>query len=355
VYEDATVNLTDVEYVEARQAFAVVGSAGVFLYSSNNGATWINRRVNTTKTLHAIGDGFGLIYVSGDSGFTARTFDGTSWVILPATTTARLTCCAVPRFDNVIVAGDGGTLRHSTNYGANWTPRSLGTTANFNTVFYAGIAGSGGKGWAAGDSGRMFRTTDNGTTWQPLATGTTRSIRDMVFLEPAGFSQSSALNDTGAIVGEGGLVRYTTNGGTTWLSDRGLDTLTTRSINFITIVDSHTVAVGGDGIVMYTSDLTLTGVGSQPTTSSYAYSLLQNYPNPFNPTTHIRFRVQRTGSASLVVYDLLGREIATLVNEPLEAGEHERTLDAKGLPSGIYFYRLRIGEFTDVKKMVLAK
>jgi len=58
---------------------------------------------------------------------------------------------------------------------------------------------------------------------------------------------------------------------------------------------------------------------------------------------------------SLKVYDVLGREVATLVNERLEAGEHERTLDAKGLSSGVYFYRLRIAEFTDVKKMVLAK
>lgn len=368
VYRDTAKILNDVIYFPTPNAFGVVGSAGLFLYSSNNGITWINRSVSTTKTLYAVASSSGITYVAGDSGFIAWTLGyGTAWTIRPAATTARLTSVCIPRFDNALVCGTGGVIQHSSNYGNSWAVRNLGTTATFNKVYYAGLAGQGGKGWAAGDSGKMFRTTDNGATWQPLATGTTRSIRDIYFVEPLP-SLSSALNDTGAIVGDGGLIRYTTNGGTTWRSDRGLDTLTNLSLSFISIVDSHTVAVGGNGILMYTSDRTLTTVGSRATGLPDRHALSQNLPNPFNPSTKIRFsirspldRVQGSGASlttrfvSLRVFDLLGREVATLVNEHLDAGEHERTLDARALPSGVYFYRLRVGEFTDVKKMVLAK
>jgi hypothetical protein len=103
------------------------------------------------------------------------------------------------------------------------------------------------------------------------------------------------------------------------------------------------------------------------------FLLFQNYPNPFNPTTAIRFSVpppavgnlvsisgrdgQMPGASHvrLVVYDILGREVATLVNEILKPGRYERTLDARGMASGVYFYRLEFGKFVSVKKMLLLR
>jgi len=96
------------------------------------------------------------------------------------------------------------------------------------------------------------------------------------------------------------------------------------------------------------------------------YSLSQNYPNPFNPTTTIKYRIplsppllkgesEAGGFVSLKVYDVLGNEIVTLVNKELPAGEYEVEFSAKGLPSGIYFYQLRAGNFVETKKMVLMK
>jgi hypothetical protein len=85
------------------------------------------------------------------------------------------------------------------------------------------------------------------------------------------------------------------------------------------------------------------------------FSLAQNYPNPFNPSTRIKYQVASNSRVSLVVYDILGNEIETLVNEVKPAGTYEVTWYAENLPSGVYFYQLRAGSFVDTKKMILLK
>lgn len=86
-----------------------------------------------------------------------------------------------------------------------------------------------------------------------------------------------------------------------------------------------------------------------------SYFLDQNYPNPFNPTTNIEFRIADFGFVSLKVYDILGNEIVTLVNEEKPAGEYEVEFSAAELPSGIYFYQLKAGDYVQTKKMVLLR
>lgn len=85
------------------------------------------------------------------------------------------------------------------------------------------------------------------------------------------------------------------------------------------------------------------------------YSLSQNYPNPFNPTTEINYQISVNSLVTLKVYDVLGREIRTLVNALRNAGAYTAQFDGTGLPSGVYFYRIRAGNFTDMKKLVLMK
>lgn len=85
------------------------------------------------------------------------------------------------------------------------------------------------------------------------------------------------------------------------------------------------------------------------------YTLSQNYPNPFNPVTNIKFSIPNTGIVKLVVFDILGREVATLVNETKTAGSYVVDFDASSLSSGAYFYRLESGNYTETKKMLLVK
>ena len=86
-----------------------------------------------------------------------------------------------------------------------------------------------------------------------------------------------------------------------------------------------------------------------------AYEVMQNYPNPFNPSTNIRYGLPRKSQVTLSVFNTLGQEVANLVHGEYEAGYHEITFDASGLPSGVYFYRLKAGDFMQTKKSLMLR
>jgi hypothetical protein len=99
----------------------------------------------------------------------------------------------------------------------------------------------------------------------------------------------------------------------------------------------------------------VTGISSNQTTVPTKYSLSQNYPNPFNPVTKINFALPKAGFVTLKIYDMLGKEVRTLVNEYKTASNYSVEFNASALSSGVYFYKISTNEFTDVKKMMLIK
>jgi len=102
-------------------------------------------------------------------------------------------------------------------------------------------------------------------------------------------------------------------------------------------------------------DSNTTAVNLNNSNISGYYSLMQNYPNPFNPGTVIKYSIQNPGLVQLKVYDVLGREVSTLINEIKYAGNYEAVFDGSNLPSGIYLYRLEAGNYSAVKKLLLLK
>jgi hypothetical protein len=96
-------------------------------------------------------------------------------------------------------------------------------------------------------------------------------------------------------------------------------------------------------------------IGSEGSAMPSEYSLSQNYPNPFNPTTTIAFNLAKSSHTTLTVYNLLGQKVATLLDKEMVSGAHQVTFEQKKLASGVYFYQLRSGDFTKIKKMVLMK
>ena len=113
---------------------------------------------------------------------------------------------------------------------------------------------------------------------------------------------------------------------------------------------------------IYGRDFWLVKTGVDPTVAEplfgampEKYALRQNYPNPFNPTTRITFDLTQTGHVSLKVFDLLGREVATLVDDVRAVGSHAVMFDGSGLASGIYLCCLQVGEWSQTRKMVLLK
>jgi len=99
----------------------------------------------------------------------------------------------------------------------------------------------------------------------------------------------------------------------------------------------------------------VTGISQNGTSVPDNFSLSQNYPNPFNPVTNIKFNLPKSGTVRLVVFDVMGREVATMINENMNAGSYTADFDASSLSSGIYFYKLITADFTDTKKMMLVK
>jgi hypothetical protein len=86
-----------------------------------------------------------------------------------------------------------------------------------------------------------------------------------------------------------------------------------------------------------------------------SYELSQNYPNPFNPNTTIKFEIPKDGLVTLKIYDILGAEVATLVNEEKSVGRYEVNFNASSLASGVYLYRIQVNDFVNTKKMILMK
>jgi len=134
--------------------------------------------------------------------------------------------------------------------------------------------------------------------------------------------------------------------------------LSTFSDQGLTLNDVHQFKFVGNGTVYldnyyFTSSLSSVEevTGAFPTT----YALEQNYPNPFNPSTRISFSMLEANNVTLKVYDLLGQEVATLINEFMNAGKFEVSFDASDLPTGTYIYSISAGNFSSVKKMMLVK
>jgi hypothetical protein len=246
-----------------------------------------------------------------------------------------------------------GQFLKTTNAGINWNGYLMNSGWFVNNFDFQ----NGGIIYASGVAGMIRKSTNNGVNWFNLNANTTINTRKIFFSNP----------QTGWIVGDSGLIKRTTNGGLNWENQNsGTNTI----LNSVYFINSNTgFAVGDSGILLKTTTGgVLTGFTGNETEIPTSYSLSQNYPNPFNPTTNIKFSIVSSPHVlggdlvQLKVYDVMGREVQTLVNESLKPGTYEATFDGSSLTSGVYFYKLIIrhggsttGGFTETKKMLLLK
>ncbi len=127
-----------------------------------------------------------------------------------------------------------------------------------------------------------------------------------------------------------------------------------EEIQDITILDGHVLTTSNYRFRVYSCDALL-GTTEYPKTIPHEYALHDAYPNPFNPTTTIGYDLAQAGQVTLVVYNLVGQHVATLVNGTMNAGRHSVVFDATVLPSGMYVCRIEAGGFSAMQKMVLLK
>jgi photosystem II stability/assembly factor-like uncharacterized protein len=187
----------------------------------------------------------------------------------------------------------------------------------------------------------IIKTTDGGNSWFEMTFSSSP-----YFVQGIGFA-----NDTlGWIGGNSTLPSYqTTNGGETW----NPYPIGIRLNRFRMINDTLGYAAGAT-VHKYISHKT-TGFESELNLATKDFHLYQNYPNPFNPVTNMSFVISYSSFVSLKVYDVLGNETALLLNEEKQPGYYQLTFDAGSLPSGIYFYKLLVGNNFVTKKMLLIK
>jgi hypothetical protein len=113
--------------------------------------------------------------------------------------------------------------------------------------------------------------------------------------------------------------------------------------------------IGTWGLAVYREGGVIIGVEKEKESLPHQFVLYQNYPNPFNPTTTIEFDIPERTNVKLVIYDILGREVETLIDKELEPGKYKLNFTATDLPSGVYFYILKTPKFTKTNKMLLIK
>jgi hypothetical protein len=233
--------------------------------------------------------------------------------------------------------GDGIFL--STDSGTSWTVATAGLTCP--SVW--SLAVSGPNLYAGTDSGGVFLSTDNGSRWTAASTGLTNAdIR------------AFAVAGTDIVAGTaGGGVFLSTNCGTRWTEvNSGLTNVYMLSL----AVTGTNLFAGSEGGGVWRRPLSeIVSVGLASGRLSRGFALVQNYPNPFNPCTTIRYALPNASRVTLLVYDLLGRQVSGLVNGKMEAGIHDVTFDGSSLASGMYFYRLQTGDFVATKRLVLQR
>ena len=164
-----------------------------------------------------------------------------------------------------------------------------------------------------------------------------------------------AVRDTNLFAGTyGGGVFMSANNGTSWTEvNYGLGN---TQVSSLTVSDTNLFA-GTYSSNVWRSPLSemITSVEGSSIGLPIGFAISQNYPNPFNPSTMISYSIPRNSFVHLKVFDILGNDVAELVNEQKPAGSYEVKFDGASLPSGVYFYQLTAGEFIQTKKMILLK
>jgi len=249
--------------------------------------------------------------------------------------------------DGEVFAGTNGGVFQMNGY--DWVQKNTGLT-NTNVTALASIGGFLFAGTSQGSIGGVYISSDNGNNW-------TLSLND------AWISSFLTLGSNIFAGSVGNGIWRSTNYGNTWTQIN--DGLGSGAYNVLSIgADDQYLFAGtvSSGIWRRPLSQVVTDISDDVNLQPEIFSLEQNFPNPFNPSTKIRYSIPAAPlslgegqGVRLVIYDVLGNEVATLVNEEKPAGVYEVEFNASSLPSGVYFYKLQAGNFVETKKLILIK
>jgi Secretion system C-terminal sorting domain len=333
----------DVLFANGSDLFAAENDAGIYR-TTNYGASWAITGLTVEYISGFAAIGTNLFASSKYNGVYLSTDNGTSWNFVNSGLTNTMTRSIFTDGSNLFVGTyGGGGIFLSTNNGTSWTVINSGLTQKYIYSFAKIGSNIFAGSWSAG----IFRSTNNGTDWTTCNNGIPGTNPILAFA-------ASGTNLFAGTSGDG--VYLSTNYGDNWSEVN--DGLTSLSLNALAVYGSYLYA-GGDVSGVWRRPLSemITGIEDEQNRLPGSFSLLQNYPNPFNPTTNIQFTLKNSQFVRLTVYDVLGNKITTLVNEEKPAGSYnvEFTIKNVQLSSGVYYYQLKAGDYSETKKMLLLR
>ncbi|MGB4852719.1 MAG: YCF48-related protein [Ignavibacteria bacterium] len=320
-----------------------IGRNGVIGTTTNSGVNWVTYTLNPNVSLNSLyfyNNGYGLI-AGGNGKIFKTTNSGIDWTEKNSGSSLNLNSIFISSLTNAYSVGDSGIVLRTTDSGETWLVDYTVPRIKLNSISIL----DNETGYIAGNSGKLFRTTNNGLNWQ------IHFVNNNLFRDhnQVYFANST----TGYLLGNSSTLYKSTNQGLTWGS-QGLQSCNPYKI-FMLSTDTGYI-VGSDGYIFKTIDGGGTVVSvNENNLIPYKYYLSQNYPNPFNPITKIKFEIPSLSNVKLTVFDILGKEIETLINKNLQQGVYESEWDGSKFPSGIYFYSLNTNSFTETKRMILLK
>jgi photosystem II stability/assembly factor-like uncharacterized protein len=307
------------------------------LYRSfDNGLTWVSNYLGVNMYKLFLSKNNKLFLANIDVKLYSSTDFGSTWVLINSNFPS-LQDYAIDSFGNIYIVNSYGIYK-SEDEGVSWNQINI----NFGLGESVIDIDDNDKIYVGSETGIHF-SSDNGSTWYECNTGLQNTYTTSIAINNDNVVYASFINE--------GVYYYDS------INNRWNSVDDNPYYKFVSVLlfddegylyagtQSHSVIKSRETTVTIDEDLNL----------QLDYLLSQNYPNPFNPTTTIKFEIAERGFVTIRVYDVLGSEVATLVNEEKPSGKYEVEFVGTGLTSGIYFYQIKAGNFVQTKKMILLK
>ena len=343
-YSSSYDNLNDIKSFGSDIIFACGErnySQGLFLKSTDGGQNWTSQTLSSTYSIYGLSLPDTLaIYAHTDDRVLKSTNMGQSWSTIYQPSYPYFRDMEFVSADVGFVAGGyyPSSLYKTTDGGVNWNVYTITSNSEVNSINFP----SENVGYACGYN-NIYKTINGGVSWTQFYISNVYNFYDIAF--------NDEMN--GWVIGNNGIY-HTQDGGLSWALEFGLSDYTVNTFG-IKRIESLWAAGAGCKIIKYNGDLTTTVSFDQNSVLPTEFALLQNYPNPFNPLTKIRYDISKASQVNLKIYDVLGAEVTTLVNEFLQPGRYTAEWNASRFASGVYIYSIQAGDFVQTKKMILMK
>jgi photosystem II stability/assembly factor-like uncharacterized protein len=343
---DSTISRRWVWSLAVRGSNIFAGTDSGVLLSINNGASW--RRVdgglaNELVTALAVIDSNVFAGMYYNAGIIMSTDLGEHWKQSDSGLTDKYIRTMTVNGVNIFAGTNFSGVFGSSDSGRSWQHLGLssydarGIAVNNHNVF-------------VGTNSGVFRSSDDGHTWKAMSNG----LPDTTYVE--GYIVSlCGYGPNIFAAAERGNIYYASEHDTAWRQvDDGFPVGST--VSHLDIIGKYIYATDYDlGLWRRPLSEMITGINEIPGKLPSKFALKQNCPNPFNPSTMISYELPFSTHVKITVYNITGQEITTLVNEEQHAGSQSVKIDMNNYPSGVYFYRLTAGTFTEMKKMILIR